>query len=307
MRVTVAICTWNRAKLLDQTLRHMHDLKVPEGGEWELLVVDNNSTDETPAVVARHSAALPIRYLFEPKPGQSNARNCAIKAASGELLVWTDDDVLVDREWLAAYVAAARRWPDAAYFGGYISPVFEVQPPRWIVDNLDIVGHALVARDLGPDERKLKAGETVFGASMAFRQSKVAGLEFDPRVGLVGHDNVRGDEAAFIAQVLARGGYGVWVPTARLQHFTPRSRMTARFFWNWFDGAGRHSIRVRNAPLVGRSLFGVPRWMLRQYAQSRLVAAVCSVRRGRRWLLALRTAAVTHGMIAELRSGVAAE
>ena len=78
MIVTVAICTWNRAKLLDRTLTQMHQLRIPADVEWELLIVNNNCTDETDPIIARHETALPIRRLFEPNPGLSNARNCAV-------------------------------------------------------------------------------------------------------------------------------------------------------------------------------------------------------------------------------------
>src|SRR5438105_3257885 len=106
MQVTVAICTWNRARLLDQTLTRMRELAVPTGLSWELLVVNNNCTDDTDAIIAKHADALPIRRLLETKQGLSNARNCALENMRGELLIWTDDDVLVDEGWLRAYVDA---------------------------------------------------------------------------------------------------------------------------------------------------------------------------------------------------------
>ena len=136
MRITVAICTWNRAELLDRTLSQMHNLRIPPGIEWELLVVNNNCTDDTDAVVARHAQVLPIRRLFEGSQGQSHSRNHALREAFGELIVWTDDDVLVDQDWLAAYVKAARDWPEASYFGGTITPWFAAPPPFWIERNL---------------------------------------------------------------------------------------------------------------------------------------------------------------------------
>ena len=120
MDVTVAICTWNRAKLLDATLAQMCKLRIPSGITWELLVVDNNCTDDTPAVVERYADRLPVRRLDEKNQGMSYARNCAQRAAAADLLLWTDDDVLVDEDWLAAYVRAAARWPNAGYFGGLI-------------------------------------------------------------------------------------------------------------------------------------------------------------------------------------------
>src|SRR5262249_32698178 len=131
MDVTVAICTWNRAHLLDRGLSRFCELRVPDGLTWELLVVDNNCTDDTAAVVDKDADRLPVRRIVEPKQGLSNARNCAIRHATGALLIFTDDDVLVDELWLDAYVTAAARWPNAAYFGGVIIPKYEDEPPAW--------------------------------------------------------------------------------------------------------------------------------------------------------------------------------
>src|SRR5204862_6920845 len=115
--VSVVICTWNRAGLLDQTLARMRELHVPAGLAWELLVVNNNCTDDTDAVVARHAPHLPLRVVHEPKQGHSNARNRGVAEARGELVLWTDDDVQVDPGWLAALADGAARHPGAAGFG----------------------------------------------------------------------------------------------------------------------------------------------------------------------------------------------
>src|SRR5262245_24832825 len=131
-QITVAVCTWNRAKLLEQSLASMRRLRVPSGHDWELLVVDNNCTDDTDAVLRSYAGCLPLRRLFEPTPGKSHAANLALAHARGELILWTDDDVMVDPDWLSAYAGAAARWPDVAYFGGRIVPLFEAPPPRWL-------------------------------------------------------------------------------------------------------------------------------------------------------------------------------
>lgn len=73
MLVTVAICTWNRAALLDQTLAELGQMRIPDGVDWELLVVNNNCTDATDAVLVRDASRLPLRRLFESQPGQSRA------------------------------------------------------------------------------------------------------------------------------------------------------------------------------------------------------------------------------------------
>ena len=110
MKLTVAICTWNRATLLRRTLDSLTAQRNLQGVAWEFLVVNNNCTDDTDAVIAAFDSRLPIRRLHEPVPGLSNARNTAIAAAAGDYIVWTDDDVVVCPEWLSAYVQAFRTW-----------------------------------------------------------------------------------------------------------------------------------------------------------------------------------------------------
>ena len=181
--VTVAICTWNRANLLDQTLTQMRKLRIPADVEWELLVVNNNCTDDTDQVIVRNQDSLPLVRLFEPRQGLSNARNCAVAAARGELLLWTDDDVLVEPEWLSAYVAAAEKWPEAGYFGGAIDPWYECSPPRWLLENIKHVGGMFVIKDLGQEERFLCETEIPFGANMAFRSEILRENQFHPSLG----------------------------------------------------------------------------------------------------------------------------
>ena len=114
LRVTVAICTWNRSRLLQQTLERMTHLVVPPGLWWELLVINNNSTDDTDQVVASFEQRLPLRLAFEPVPGLSHARNAVLRLAAGSYILWTDDDVLVSEGWLAAFVEAVRAHPSAS-------------------------------------------------------------------------------------------------------------------------------------------------------------------------------------------------
>ena len=115
--------------------------------------MNNNCTDETDAIIARHESALPVRRLFEPNPGLSNARNCALAKAKGELTLWTDDDVLVEPAWMASYIEASKRWPNAAFFGGPVEPWFEIEPPAWVVSNLEKLAGMLAIRDFGPVRR----------------------------------------------------------------------------------------------------------------------------------------------------------
>ena len=95
MHLTVAICTWNRADLLDDTLASLATVAIPGGVTWEVIVANNNSTDHTDAVLARHASQLPLRRLFVAQQGKSYALNAVIERLTGDLVLWTDDDVRV--------------------------------------------------------------------------------------------------------------------------------------------------------------------------------------------------------------------
>jgi glucosyl-dolichyl phosphate glucuronosyltransferase len=263
MLVAAAICTWNRAPLLDKTLRQMRTLRIPAGIEWELLIVNNNCTDDTDRVIDEHSPHLPIRRLFEEKMGLSNARNRAVTATRGELLLWTDDDVLVDSCWLAEYVSAANRWPAASVFGGKILPWFEAPPPRWLADNLPLLGRYFALRDLGDREIVLD-GELPFGANMAFRTRVLRDYVFDANLGRVGTAMISGEDVQVMRRMQAAGHCVVWVPSASVKHFLPQSRMTFDYMKKLLYCSGRYESR-RDAPQESTHVFGVPRWVVRKW------------------------------------------
>jgi glycosyltransferase involved in cell wall biosynthesis len=298
MHVTVAVCTWNRSGLLDQTLAGLRHLRIPAGAEWELLVVNNNCTDDTDAVIARHAPHLPLRRVFEPEQGLSHARNCAVREAGGELLVWTDDDVLADPAWLAAHVQAAADWPKAAFFGGPVAPWFAVPPPGWVARNLDLLACMYAIQQLTAEVRPLAAGESPVGANMAFRTDVLRSCPFDPALGRMGSRLVGGEELDVFDRLRAAGAQGVWVGTARVQHYIPPQRLTRAYVRQWQLGCGRTLVRG-NAGRLGKAVWGVPRWALRRYAVSTLKAWCFRPGGGRRWLRAFLDAAHARGVIAE--------
>lgn len=298
--VSVAICTWNRAKLLDRTLVRMRELRIPDGLAWELLVVNNNGTDDTDAVALRHTGRLPVRLLQEPRQGHSHARNCAIEAARGRLILWTDDDVLVDPHWLSEYVKAAEAFPDAGFFGGTVDPWFETEPPAWVRNNLGRLESPFALRRFGPEVRPLAPGEMVFGASMAFRTPLLKENRFNTALGRVGTGMLSGDETELTGRLTAQGHHGIWVGTARVEHFIPAERMTTGYIGKFYRGIGRTSQRVSPYDGSGAQLFGAPRWLWRRYAAERLRAWRLAFRKNDAWLAAHIRAATTRGIIEEL-------
>ena len=300
MHITVAICTWNRAALLDQTLTRLRELHIPPGLSWELLVVENNCTDATPDVLARHAKQLPLRSLHEPRQGHSHARNRAVAEARGQLLLWTDDDVLVDPSWLAEYAKAAERFPAAQFFGGPVRPWFERTPPQWIARSLAKLGHCWALIDYGPEVRSFRDGEYGYGANLGFRTDALRRFPFDPAYGRVGKQLSSGDETRVLDLIRAIGGTGVWVGTASVDHFLPANRMNAAYVSEITYWAGYHGFAPFAADRSGR-LFGAPRWLWRKYLGAATKAQLLAPLRSDAWVDALLTAAKCRGLIQRFR------
>jgi glycosyltransferase involved in cell wall biosynthesis len=295
-RVSVAICTWNRARLLDDTLTHLRRLAVPPGVTWEVLVVNNNCTDDTDAVIARHTDHLPVRRLFEPQQGHCPSRNRAVKEATGDLVLWTDDDVWADPNWLAEYVAAARRHPDVAFFGGTIEPNFAAEPPAWITRHLAQIQYVFALCDLGPETRPFRDDEYPIGASFAVRTPLLRQYPFDPNLGRLKNELRGGDEYAVLRQVRAAGHRGLWVGGARVKHYVPAERLTPKYVWQWYRWNGRVNLDIHNGHADWRylpALLGYWRWRARMLRHAWAKDAA--------WMNAFIQAAIVRGILDGLK------
>jgi GT2 family glycosyltransferase len=236
---------------------------------------------------------------MEPKPGLSNARNRAVTEAKGELLLWTDDDVLVDPDWLTEYATAARAWPQAGYFGGQILPWFEVKPPRWVLRHMDRVGYcwAVLVRDAAV--RPMRPGEHAIGANMAFRTALLREFPFDPSLGRMKNSLIHGEDTDVQAALRQAGHLGIWVGTARVEHFVPASRMRLDYVWRFHVEGHRAAARKTDLCQPCPRLFGVPRWMLRRYWSSYLLAQLLRPLKNDRWIRAFVDSAQMRGFIIE--------
>jgi glucosyl-dolichyl phosphate glucuronosyltransferase len=297
MDLSVAICTWNRHHMLAETLEHMAScMHVPPGMKWEVLVVNNNCTDETDEVLDHFQGRLPVRRLFELSPGLSAARNCALKAARGPYIVWTDDDVRPEATWLSAYLGAFRRHPGAAFFGGPVRPRFDVAPPAWLVDAWPLVQNAYAVCDLGQEEHALKEDRLPFGANMAFRVDMLKRFSFDQALGNAGRERVGGEETAVMKQMLAAGASGYWVPDAAVGHMIPQERCTFEYLRNYYFGRGMR-LYIENGderPGMRSSAF----WRYRQLAGSLAIGIGTVARIPTLRIRGLRTASIARGYFA---------
>ncbi len=157
--LTAIICTYNRADSLKRTLDSFRNQEALECEEaWELLVVDNNSSDHTRQVVKSFvaTAKMNVRYIFEPRQGKSYALNTGIANSNGQILAFTDDDVIVDKRWVASIIEAGSRYPHEA-FGGKVLPLWPDYIPPWIQGTAHILVRLLGALFL-PMTEAMKLG-----------------------------------------------------------------------------------------------------------------------------------------------------
>src|ERR1043165_9240448 len=130
--VSVVICTYNRSKRLNLALESLAQAMPLPAWDSELIVIDNGSTDQTRAVVKEsgHLLGRRLRYVFEPKQGLSHGRNRGIQEARGDIILFTDDDVTVERHWLVRMKEAFDRFGSLAV-GGKVVPVWAGPKPAW--------------------------------------------------------------------------------------------------------------------------------------------------------------------------------
>lgn len=218
---TVVICTFNRAGLLAGALQTVC-AQTMESDRYEVLVVDNNSTDET-AVVVKEAEGLHtfVRYIFEPRQGLSFARNRGYQAAEGEYVAYLDDDCKVPPEWLAtAEQVIARVSP--AVFGGPYFAYYDSGKPKWFRDEYG-------SHVQGESSRMLERDEYLDGANMFARRSLLEELGgFSPEFGMAGHSLGYGEEVRLQRRMRElRPGISIYYePQLYVYHLVARRKMT---------------------------------------------------------------------------------
>lgn len=235
--LTVVICTRDRAASLHRTLTSLEIASHRMTQPWELVVVDNGSSDNTPQVVAAFADRLPVRCVREERAGLSNARNAGVKAAAGKYLVWTDDDVIVDPDWLAAWARGIASAPECAVFGGRAVPVYEEPVQPWFASHERELAALLAIRD----EREgtdLDARIIPYGLNYAVRAKEQRAHPYDPALGVAPGRRLGGEEVAVIRAILDAGGRGRWVWDATVHHMIASSRQSVAYIRQFYRANG---------------------------------------------------------------------
>ncbi|MGN7455227.1 glycosyltransferase [Paenibacillus pasadenensis] len=245
MKVTVAICTHNRAKDTREAVESVLAQQVDES-QYEVLVIDNRSTDGT-ADAIRGIQERPgvgperVRCIREDKLGLSAARNRAIREARGEYILFLDDDAVARPGWMGAIVDVFERDPAIGCVGGRIDPVWEGGEPDWLPEAFKTLYTVL---DFAPRVVEMEAPRIPFGANVAFRAALFREHEpFREDLGRVGSSLLSNEESELIGRI-RRSSTVYYTPHAAVDHKIDRSRISRKWFlrrvyWQGISDAAR--------------------------------------------------------------------
>lgn len=240
--ISVIIAAFNAAGRIGPTLEHLAAQQVPEGIAWELIVVDNNSTDDTSACARatwERVSSVPLRVAREPEPGVAAARACGVAMARYDLVGFIDDDNWVDPHWVATAVNVMTAHPEAGACGGCNTAHYETEPPSWlppVAANLAIGPQGTEAGDI-TDSRGLLWGAGLVVRRQAWLDSGSCGVE-PALAGRIGTSLMAGEDSELCLR-LRVAGWRLWYdPRLRLTHAIGRSRLTWSYIKRLYRGAG---------------------------------------------------------------------
>lgn len=269
MTISIVIATYNRAERLAVCLEHLAGQSFAPGDE--VVVADNGSTDHTQEVLRLAAARLPapLRVVRETRPGKSAAVAAALREVTGEILAFTDDDVLVHPDWLRR-VREALADPDVALAGGPVMPLYEGRVPEWL-DLAEPEGFGRLASPLALihyGNRRQPLGPRVVGAgNMAVRRDafeRVGGFNTD--LGRIRGTLLSGEDHQLCERIQSAGYQAIWDPAISVRHIVPADRLSFRYFLRWFfwSGVTHAALDQARPPATGHRVLGIPGYLLKR-------------------------------------------
>lgn len=261
--VSVVICTYNRVEFLHKCLDSL--LRQRNAPPFEIIVVDNHSTDSTSDFVHSYSKRinLPIRYVLEPIQGLSRARNTGLKAANGKIVAFLDDDATASEGWVQAIEEGNLSYPEFAVQMGPVYGEFETPRPDWLSSKNDF---AISIGNPGNEFREMKAGEPIIGANMAICRDvfdQIGGFIVD--LGRIGTSLLAAEDVEFCDRLLQQQYKILNNPKMEIWHWVPKSRLSKpyiheRMYWNGRSIAVWDQIRGRSIVLraLTRIMYKIP-------------------------------------------------
>jgi glycosyltransferase involved in cell wall biosynthesis len=263
--ITVVIPTRNRSSILRTTLDAL--ARVRRGSlSVEFLVVDNGSVDDTAKVVRELSSGLPIRALWSSTAGKSHALNSALAYANlGDVVVFTDDDVTPDEDWLEAIIDVCWRWPNHSVFGGRVQPTWPDRqlPPPWAHDDF-VQSFAFARHVIGDVECEYPKHITPFGPNFWVRRKAIAGMKFANGLGPHPVRRKLGGETEFLLRLRKKGFEPIYSPNVRVEHRIESARISKMALYRRAFQLGAGSVYTRLPPAAGPAERSRTAWRIKQ-------------------------------------------
>lgn len=231
IRLSIVIATYNRATLLLDALKSVIRQSAP-AQEWECVVVNNNSSDNTSERFAEFAGEHPeynLRIVDEPNQGLSYARNRGIRESVGEYIAIIDDDEHIAEDFVAAYIRLFDDVPEAVAAGGPIVARYPTGRPRW----MSCYTERPIANTMyfGEEVREFPKGRVPGGGNMALRRSAIRRYGvFDTSLGYSGESLIGGEECDLFERLQIADAKYYYVPTAVMYHIIPREKLTKEYF-----------------------------------------------------------------------------
>lgn len=247
--LSFVICTYNRDKYIYECLSRLAKNTVQDG--WEIVLVNNNSTDNTVAECERFVMDYKpknYRYFVETQQGLSFARNRGIAEAKGEWLVFLDDDAMVETDYIANLQKYLSEHPEAGAFGGAIEPFFEGETPAWLSPwAMGFVS----AINLGTEVKLFSSKSYPIGANMGISRSTINRIGmFNTALGRTGNNLMGGEEKDIFNRIRQANIPILYFPNIKVQHCIPPKRTTKEFIAKLGNGVGMsEKLRTRNIGL----------------------------------------------------------
>lgn len=269
MDISVVMSTYNRCSLLDQGLKALLDQRT-SGLKYEIIVVDNNSTDDTARKVASYANLdSRVRYLFEGRQGVAYGRNTGIAAARANIIAFCDDDVYVANDWLQKIHDALLRYPEADFVGGKVVAVWKQPPPCWITTKMP----PLALQDFGEQPMKvsMENAKCLVSACLGVRRAAFdkAGL-FPLETQRVKDSVGSSEDYEWELEVWKYGGHGMYVADIVSYCEIPASRLVKSYHRRWHLGHGKFNALARRRDFESGSwrFLDVPSSMYRQIVEA---------------------------------------
>jgi len=227
--ISVIVCTRNRAEVLERALESLARQQLRNEIPYEVIVVDNASTDVTPTIVARFEQRQgdpQVKRIVESKVGLSYARNSGLQVARGEIIAFLDDDAVAESTWLQELLDTYVRFPDAWGVGGKTIPKTEKPYPTWFSGKMlrFLGGH-----DYGPRTLKLTERMSLQGANMSFRRKAFDLVgDFSVSLGRKGNKQFSYEDVEFCLRLRRTGKELYYTPKAWIWHHFPQQRLSMK-------------------------------------------------------------------------------